>query len=395
MVSRHAMLALLAVIASAGCRAAGFNDAVGRPGPIATKPTLEAATLIERWNANASRIASLEAHPTITIGSLSGGDRAVVKGDMAVERPRNFRLLLEAPVSGRPEADLGSNDREFWFWSHRNNRDKAIYVCEYDEAGASPLAATMQPDWIVEAMGLRTIRPEEAAGATIKADPNGLDTILTVRRRGPRGETLIKETVIETATGRIKEHRLYGVEGRGSRPVLLASARISKVQQVRAPAPPGEPSSEPVTLPQSVRLTWHQQQKFVMDVALNDVKVNPRFDDEQRAYFFTEPVKPGFARKSLGEGPGLAGGPTTIRESRTIPPSPSAKVQLGDPIPIGPDGEERTPADPRALDADLPPLSSRANGPGAVVGARVPTVPEGFPTENLVRQDLTPPGFER
>lgn len=395
MASRPAVFALVlaAVALLPGCHAGGASGLSARPSPTLPGVSLTATEAIEQHNLNAARVQALEAQPRISV-TAPGVPRGSVDGRMALERPRNFKLELSATMRSHPVADIGSNDDEFWFWTE-SKQDKNVYVCSYGDVDRAPLSAAFQPDWIVEAMGLRTIRPEEAAGATIKADPNGLDTILTVRRRGPRGETLIKETVIETATGRIKEHRLYGVEGRGSRPVLLASARISKVQQVRAPAPPGEPSSEPVTLPQSVRLTWHQQQKFVMDVALNDVKVNPRFDDEQRAYFFTEPVKPGFARKSLGEGPGLAGGPTTIRESRTIPPSPSAKVQLGDPIPIGPDGEERTPADPRALDADLPPLSSRANGPGAVVGARVPTVPEGFPTENLVRQDLTPPGFER
>ena len=40
--------------------------------------------------------------------------------------------------------------------------DKSIYWCNYDELDSSPLAVTYQPDWIIEALGLKPISAEEA-----------------------------------------------------------------------------------------------------------------------------------------------------------------------------------------------------------------------------------------
>ena len=60
------------------------------------------------------------------------------------------------------EADIGSNEEEFWFWVH--NDEKRIYWCNYDELESSSLGVTYQPDWIIGALGLKPITPEEAAG---------------------------------------------------------------------------------------------------------------------------------------------------------------------------------------------------------------------------------------
>ena len=392
MVSRHAALALIALVASAGCRAAGFNDGPGKPAPIAPKaaPAPEASEYIERINANAERVASLEAHPTISVGSLDGRREALVKGDLAVERPRNFRLMLNSPVMGREEADLGSNEQEFWFWSGRDNKERAIFVCEYDDAGDGALPTAMQPDWIVEAMGLRTIPPDEAAGATIKANARG-DAVLTVRRRGAQGEALIKETIFDAATGQVKEHRLLKDDKLKGKKVLLANATISRWQAIAAPkAAPGEAAADPVKLPQAINLAWHEQ-NLKMGVTLNGAKLNPRFDDDQRAELFTEPKMAHVTRRSFPGLPPLASGAST-RKSRSIPPSPSARrggagagsngVELGDPIPApgagAADGETPSPADPRPLDADLPPLSARGPRREAFVGASIPTAPVDF-----------------
>lgn len=391
MVARHAWLALFATVACAGCHAGGFRAPTTRPEPIALKPQApEAREVVARWNANARRVASLEAHPSITVAS--GATRAVVKGDMALERPRNFRLTLARPFTGTEEADLGSNEAEFWFWSSQNNRERAIYVCEYDASGATPLAVAMQPDWIVEAMGLREIEAAEAAGITSKVE--GTNLLLTSRRRDSRGSVILKETLVEAATGRIKEHRLVAFDPKGRR-VPLATASISKVQQIRPEATAeGEEVESPVYLPRSIRLVWHEQ-KFQMDVQLDEVKVNPQFDETQRAMLFTEPKKKNYARRNLAGNASLAGN-TTIRETRPAPPTRSGstapgRVRLDDPIPIGVDGASPAEADPRPLEeGDLPPLSSTRSTAAplskTIIGARVPTAPEGFGSEvNTIR----------
>ena len=78
---------------------------------------------------------------------------------MALERPRNFRLQLTHFNDSK--ADIGSNDEEFWFWV-LNPKDRSIYWCNYDDLESSSLAVTYQPDWIIDALGLKPISPEEA-----------------------------------------------------------------------------------------------------------------------------------------------------------------------------------------------------------------------------------------
>src|ERR687889_642586 len=86
---------------------------------------LAAAEVIREHNRTAERIESLEAHPTITVTSPDGG--GVVQGDMALERPRNFSLVLSGGPSRMKMADIGSNDDEFWFWVKDRSRTKEFY----------------------------------------------------------------------------------------------------------------------------------------------------------------------------------------------------------------------------------------------------------------------------
>ena len=394
MVVRHAMPALIAVVALAGCRAAGFNDGLGRPAAVAPKaaPAPEAAEYIERINANAERVTGLMASPSINMASLDGrGFSGSTHGELAVERPRNFRLKLVSPGMGlRDLADLGSNDQEFWFWSSQENKDRAIYVCEYDTSGDAALPTAMQPDWIVEAMGLRPIPPEEAAGATVKANAKG-EAVLTVRRRGAQGESLLKETVFDLATGQVKEHRLMKVDKLKGARVVLAKATIDRWQSVRPAAAPGEAAGAAVMLPQAINLTWFEQ-NLRMGVTLREVKLNPTLSDADRAELFTEPDRPRVVRKNFPGLPPLASGAST-RKSRSIPPSPSAGrrpvgVELGDPIPAPSpgeaDGAKGAPAGDRPADGDLPPLSLRGRRAERFVGAAIPTAPIDF-------ADATPP----
>ncbi len=94
------------------------------------------------------------------IGPPGEAKRGGVDGRLALERPRNFKLELYHSMS--TIADIGSNDERFWFW-FQNKKDKSVYYCDYTDLSSTSLAVTYQPDWIVEAMGLKAITPDEAA----------------------------------------------------------------------------------------------------------------------------------------------------------------------------------------------------------------------------------------
>src|SRR4051812_4221168 len=158
-VSRLTAFAILALCAVSGCRTAGVND-LARPEPPLTLKSTTAAEILAEHNRNAERIKILEARPSLTITVAEPNKEKSsysVDGQLTMERPRNFKLKVKHTTSDL--ADIGSNDKEYWFWV-KDKSQKGIYYCNYDESGSSPLAATFQPDWITEAMGLRII-PEE------------------------------------------------------------------------------------------------------------------------------------------------------------------------------------------------------------------------------------------
>jgi hypothetical protein len=269
---------------------------------------------------------------------------------MALERPKYFKLTIAGGMGRGTVADIGSNSKEFWFWAE-SKKDNNIYVCNYEDIDRSPLSAAFQPDWIVEAMGLRPISRDEARQMTSKgADVPGAVKLVSTRR-GTSGETLTKETILDTS-GRIKEHRLY--RGQGKDRTLLASATISEFRPVVVEG------RESALLPYRFTLTWVPEE-LRLDVQLDNAQLMAGYSDEVRQARFIEPEIRGSGRVNLAE---LAPRPSPsartadqgsirTRSSRPAPTSSDSGVRLGDPEPFGVDNSARTGSDPVAMSADL------------------------------------------
>jgi len=360
MVFRHSMLVVLAVVSATGCRAVGTGGGLTPPEPIAARPPLEAEEIIARINRNARQVQSLKADPSITV-IVANKERHPLNARMAMQRPRNFKLELFAPtITQAEEADIGSNEQGFWFWVKRS-KEKEVYVCNYDDSGSSPLAVAFQPDWIVEALGLREIPPDEAAGYKVSRGSGTYagSLILTQRRESRDGDGYTKMIIVDASTGLIHEHRLYERDQK----TLLARAVIpqGRYQRVRVSSGTGGESESTVVLPSKIQLSWIREQlELVVD--LGRPKINPEFSRE----LFEEPPFKGYSRVNIAELAGSAHGTTTIRE--TWPPPPSG-VRLNDPEPLGRDDTSRAPTPSTTLASDEPRLRER------VVGARIPTAP--------------------
>ena len=261
---------------------------------------------------------------------------------------------------------MGSNDRQFWFWTREAPKnERYVLVCNYDESGESPLAAALQPDWIVEAMGLRVIPESEVAG--MSATRIGPNLVLSAKRKGPNGESLVKEMVVDAATGQVREHRLIAIEN--GRRVQLAGAVVNKTKAFAIPSSGGADAEGSVMLPTDLKLEWSRQ-KLRLQVVMDDVTINPTFTGDQPD-LFQVPEYAGFVRKDLREFAGLpaakAAAPYRERASRPTPPV----RPRGAPVPI--DDDTTNPGfgneEPSPLGANLP------TGAGSVVGDRVPTAP--------------------
>lgn len=368
MVRRNALLVLAGLIAGAGCRAAGTSPSAlpSSSDPIAARPALSVETVISRLNSNARLVQSLRAEPSITVVVTNGKrkEQHPLNGMLGMERPRNFRLQLLAPtLTQSKEADIGSNDDGFWFWVKRS-KEKEVYVCRYSESGTSPLAAAFQPDWIVEALGLREIPADEAAECTITPGkaPYTDCLILTRRQKSPAGESFTKMMIVDAATGVIREHRLYEADQK----TMVARAVVSQghYQKVAVPARPEDGvGATAVVLPTRIQLTWVKEQ-FDLIVDVGKPEINPALP----AALFNEPTASfkGYTRVDISEQAGAARGTTTsIRETRPAPPT---GVHLSDPEPLGSEGANRGTPDPVPLAADLPAGRDRIVRPGLPTG---------------------------
>jgi hypothetical protein len=384
-VLRAISLGLMAVCVSAasGCRTAGVGD-LTRPEPALAAGSANVAAILAEHNRNAERIQVIRAKPdlTATIRENGKGDtRAPLSGRLALEQPRNFKLLLYHSASLKPMGDIGSNDNEYWFWINEKTQ-KTIYYCNYEDAEANPQAVAFQPDWIKEAMGLRVIPEDEASQITVKpGEPGTLVLIHQPHKAG--GKAYTRVTILDKTNHQILEHRLLSADQK----TLLARAEVPEGYQSVIDSSATEGGAATVLIPKRLRLHWVQE-GLELDVALRDVQVNNPLSQSKREQLFIEPqLGKGYARKNLAELPvGTAdAGPTTIRETRPIPPS--GGVRLREPMPIdGADAGRDTRSTPIAFGGEGTAIPSLAE---EVIGARFPAAAE----PDYVKPEPSGPGW--
>jgi hypothetical protein len=322
--------------------------------------------VLARLNANAAAITSLEAYPALT-AVMDDGTKYGLSGRLQFERPRNFKLVMRH--SGTNQVDIGSNDQGFWIWTkERRGDEKNVLVGTYNADGSSTTGANMQPDWIIEAMGLREYSEQDRSKISIAASttlPKGYT--LSERVTSSTGQNLLKQTEVD-ATGLPRSRKLYLLEK--TQKTLLAEASIAHYQQVAMAA--ADEASTPVhaQVPDSMKLIWFLPQRLELQV-MSMAKLTPNVAMKPGA--FAEPTYSGYARRSIDQREALADASDTGSEIReSLPSHPSAK--MGEPTPLGPDGSKRTSFDPEPIGADLPALPSEAK-PEATRGLIRPATP--------------------
>ncbi len=365
-VGRRFWLLIALALGPIGCRAAGTGSLSLHPRPILQQGSLDVEEFIAEHNRNAELIQSLESKPSITVAT--GRHKLPVEGHMALERPRNFRLELTSKLGNA--ADIGSNDDEFWFWVS-NREDPSVYWCKYSELQSSPLAVTYQPDWIIEAMGLKPILPEEAKLIQAQKGPEPGTTALVFPPTRNRTENYTRVLVVSNRERRIKQLRIHAAT---EAKTLIAQAEPSQYKQY--PASSAEPSlaKETCYLPEKLLLDWKRDQ-LKLDVTLREVTLN-QFDHARASALFVEPELEGYTRRNLAE---LSRGSKSRTTTRQTMPPPDNGVRLGRPAPLTEDGP-------------VVPDLGRATAPGASAPPSSVSIP---PVEELVGTPLPSPPVSR
>ncbi|GIW87309.1 MAG: hypothetical protein KatS3mg108_1633 [Isosphaeraceae bacterium] len=354
----------------AGCAAGARVGLRPESTPLrpASPPAPAVAALVDAINANAAPLSGLTASTTVSVNQARFGGGA--SGQLALERPRNFRLTLERGL-GTPVVDVGSNQTEFWVWT-KDSKEKAIYVGQYGAGGTVPPDLIFQPDWIVEALGLRPIPPDEAAQIKLTRGKEPGTWVLTHVRSDGHGGRSIKRTIYDETTRKIRQHIFYGPDGQT--PVAVVTPSYPKAFPVERLDPSGS-ASETIELPQKIHLELmasdDPNDRLIMDLALRDVRINPSFTETNRAALFRVPAYNGYEVVSLTP----QGGATSARsrQSRGVPPTEDRSSAI-DPIPLGLEGNRLLSSDPRPIEPDLAAGSPRISAAESIVR---PTFPRG------------------
>ena len=335
-------LMMLALAFLPGCRTLNLTNPnrVDTPGSAQKRLSPMATEMVQKWSDNASKIKTLKAQPTVKLTAVDGRRRFTggVSGRLAMERPKNFKLDLSTNFG--QVADIGSNDQMIWFWI-KDGTD-GVYVARYTEDGRPSARLNIDPQWVLEAMGLAELTPAQISKLDIRRDPNTRNMIFTERRDGPSGERWIKETEMD-AGGDIVAHRLLEDNAQKT---LIASAEIEGWQTVMIPkldddlptlggAKEAESGAEDkVLLPEKIKPFWAMDQ-LAIEVRMHSPQVNVPFNDDFRVAQFKPPEKRGQAIVDISDKSMLAAGrrdqPAAMSRSggRDV-----ASARLGDPPPL-------------------------------------------------------------
>jgi len=260
----------------------------GGGGQQFSSATPTANELVKYLNDNSSRVQGLQCEQ-LDLDITQKLQSFHVEAKLACQKPRNFRM--RAYALGKTEADVGSNEQEFWFWVGKG--EPYLFHCSHQDfaTGKPRMAFPFQPEWVVEAIGLG----EYDASKDRRVEVRGNSIQLIEQATSPQGKPVRKVVVFNRGRDQVqvRAHLLQDATGKQT----ICSAVITEVQQDRTTG---------AVVPKKVELNWPEE-RLTMKMKLDGLTVNPNFD-QRAAALFSRPQMPGIATWDLARGPDAPGG---------------------------------------------------------------------------------------
>lgn len=285
------------------------------PGPVAPvvlQGSPDANQIVSAVNQNTARVRSYSTNTAkFSVPGLTG--IPMLRGNISLERPNNFRLTAGTAVLGS-EIDLGSNAELLWFWVKRNS-PPALYFCRHDQFASSGAKQMLpiDPTWIGDALGLVQLNPDAAyEGPFPKADGT-LELKSTIST--PTGP-MTRVVVVDATRAWVLEQHLY--ELAGGAPVASAIASDFRY----------DPTAQ-VSLPRKVTIRVPASD-LSLKIDVGQVSVNVPVSNP--ALIWSPPALEGYSRVDLGAtSPGVPIDTSSIPLSSTIPASSLEQSQAATP----------------------------------------------------------------
>jgi hypothetical protein len=233
----------------------------------------KAYELVEYLNRNAAKINAIECLDVDMDVKQGYHQPFGLSARMACEKPRNFRLV--AKVFGKDEADIGSNNTEFWYWLARAEPPYLVHCSYQDLQQGVRIPFPFQPEWVMEALGMATYGPAQEYRLQAGRDR---DTFELVRETMSQGQRVQKVIVFGRAPARVqvRAHELRDARGKP-----ICTAQINEVAEVQG-----------AVVPRIIVLSYPAEElrlKLRLFSGPRDITLNRQYDANMEASLFTRP----------------------------------------------------------------------------------------------------------
>jgi len=315
---RHLRIILIGFLLTPGFGCQSFREAFGmKPREPHNNNTgvvqkVSAEQLVGYLNTQATRLQTIS-YGDVTVSAKEGdGIRGAIKeaviptlrGSLSASQPRNFRMVVKGGVMDI-KVDLGSNPEQFWvYFNAPQMQPMYVYASHNDfETGKAKIPGNMpvDPDWIMQALGMTTFSPGQAYTST--SDERARTYTLSWPTTTPNGVAVRKEIVFLAddadaihSQAQVKRHVVRDMKGK-----VLCYAEVKSAKTV--PTGGTDPQTgRPyvVQYPTELVLRW-EEQKFEMTLKLEAGRVNSQLTAQDNRRLFELPNIPGTNPLNLAE----------------------------------------------------------------------------------------------
>ena len=209
------------------------------------QPVHEIYGIIQEINARNAKVQSIYI-ADMPIKLQQGRMTAIVSGELAMEKDKNFRLKVTHRITGK-EIDIGSNSTHFWFWSKRMD-PPALHYAKHEDLSKTMLRTALNPNWMMESLSVGNISTENIEIAKFK------DFWAVIQSRsGASGEPVTVMTLIDPARKVVVGRYLYNHTGR-----MIASTEYQDFSGV---------------IPRKILIIWYEE-AITLDWDLSGAQIN-------------------------------------------------------------------------------------------------------------------------
>lgn len=164
------------------------------------------------------------------------GHRFKLKGAMYYEKTMNFHLYINS-IFGK-EADIGSNQKTFWYWSKRD-RHSALYWATHEDYAKTRLKTPFNPVFLKAALGMDALSSED-----VRITESHKDLMATYLRQNATGQKVLYSVIINKGTNQIDGYFLSDLGGK--------TLAVCEIQERDG------------NLPTKILFTWNEESKVML-----------------------------------------------------------------------------------------------------------------------------------